>query len=182
MALGSNLQRVLLELLSDLEFKLTNPSHSKVQKWRKRYLKFMQIGFKNQFYMGQDIYIRNRGNLTLGDRCSLGSFTRIWNYAPIKIGDDFMSAGNLTLNSGTHDPIDLQPKGSEINIGSRVWCGVNVTIIAGITVGDDVVIGAGSLVINDIPSGCVVAGVPAKKIRDIDRTGIQIWQPFATTN
>lgn len=138
----------------------------------------MNIQFGNKFYAGQNIYIKNKGNLKFGNRCTLGSFARIWNYAPIKIGDDFMAAGGLTLNSGTHDPITLEPKTIEINIGNRVWCAMNVTIIAGVSIGDDVVIGAGSVVVKDIPSRCVVAGVPAKKIRDIDRTNIDLYNPF----
>jgi acetyltransferase-like isoleucine patch superfamily enzyme len=178
MALALNLRKVILELVSDLEFKLSTPSHGKTQRWRTKYLKLMQISSEDDFYMGHSVYIRNRENLVFGKRCSIGSYARIWNYAPINISDDFLAAGNLTLNSGTHDPINLNPKGAKINIGSRVWCGTNVTVIAGVTIGDDVVIGAGSLVVKDIPSGCIVAGIPAKKIRDIDRMGIQLWQPF----
>jgi len=141
-------------------------------------LRFMQTEFAGHFYMGHQIYIRNRGNLSLGNRCAIGSFARIWNYAPIRIGDDFITAGGITLNSGTHDPVTMTPQGKEINIGSRVWCGMNVTILAGVTIGDDVVIGAGSIVVKDIPSGCTVGGVCARKIRDIDRTNIELWQPF----
>jgi maltose O-acetyltransferase len=82
------------------------------------------------------------------------------------------------LNSATHDPVTLAPQGIEIKIGKKVWCGTNVTILAGVTIGSNVVIGAGSVVINDIPSNCIAAGVPAKKIRDLHRQDIQCWNPF----
>jgi len=63
----------------------------------------------------------------------------------------------------------MQPKSLPIKIGNRVWCGVDVTILSGVTVGDDVVIGAVSVVTNDIPSDSIAAGVPAKKIKPLQR-------------
>ena len=80
-----------------------------------------------------------------------------------------MSAGGLTLNSATHDPVTLEPMGKPISIGNRVWCGVNVTILAGVTIGDDVVIGAGAVVTEDIPANSIAVGVPAKRVRTLDR-------------
>jgi acetyltransferase-like isoleucine patch superfamily enzyme len=50
-------------------------------------------------------------------------------------------------------------------IGDRVWVGANVTILKGVTVGDDAVIGAGSVVTQDVPSGAIVVGVPARVVR-----------------
>ena len=84
----------------------------RAQKWSVWYLRLMQVRHGKHVTMGLDIYIRNRGNLTLGERCGIGSFARIWNYAPITIGEDFMSAGGLTLNSATHDPVTLEPRAS----------------------------------------------------------------------
>jgi acetyltransferase-like isoleucine patch superfamily enzyme len=137
----------------------------------------MDVRHGRQTTFGIGVHIRNRGNLSLGERCGIGSFARIWNYAPITIGDDFLAAGGLTLNSSTHDPVTLEPQGMPIDIGHRVWCGVNVTILAGVTIGDDTVIGAGSVVVNDIPSNCIAAGVPARKLKDLDRTSVpRIWQ------
>lgn len=148
----------------------------KAPKWRTRHLKLMRVKHGKHFTMGFDIYIRNRGNLILGEKCGIGSFARIWNYAPITIGDDFISAGGLTLNSATHDPVTLEPEGKAICIGNRVWCGVNVTILAGVTIGDDVVIGAGAVVTEDIPGNSIAVGVPAKKVRELDRLpGKALW-------
>ena len=103
---------------------------------------------------------------------------QIVNHAPIAIGEDFLGASDLVLNSGLHDPLTLQPRGGPITIGDRVWTGIRVTILGGVHVGSDVVIGAGSLVTKDIPSGSVAAGVPARVIRKLDRTGIKVWSSF----
>ena len=58
---------------------------------------------------------------------------------------------------------------SKVKIGNNVFIGFNSTILPGVTIGDNVVIGAGSIVTKDIPSNSVVAGNPAKVIGDIDK-------------
>lgn len=140
----------------------------------------MRIQNSGSYRIGHNLYIKNKGNLSLGERCCIGSFSKIWNYAPINVGDDFIAAGNLCINSATHDPDTLDPKGLPIYIGSNVWCGINVTILAGVTIGNNVVIGAGSIVIKDIPDNCLAVGIPAKPIRKIDRKDTILWCPFRT--
>lgn len=54
-----------------------------------------------------------------------------------------------------------------INIGNDVWIGGNVTILPGVTIGNNVVVAAGAVVTKDVPDNCLVAGIPAKKIKDI---------------
>ncbi len=54
-----------------------------------------------------------------------------------------------------------------ITIGNDVWIGGNVTILPGVTIGDNVVVAAGAVVTKDLPSNCVVGGIPAKVIKDI---------------
>lgn len=51
-------------------------------------------------------------------------------------------------------------------IGDRVWIGANVTILKGVTIGNDTVVGAGSVVTKDIPAGAIAVGVPAKVIKE----------------
>ena len=53
---------------------------------------------------------------------------------------------------------------SSVNIGDRVFIGVNSTIMPGVTIGNDCIIGAMSIVLKDVASGTIVAGVPAKVI------------------
>jgi maltose O-acetyltransferase len=165
----------VLHYLADWEFHFSRAPTPNL--FRRLYLAFMRVRHGRNISLGTQFYLRNRGNLVVGEWCAFGSFARIWNYAPIDIGDDFLSAGGLTLNSATHDPITLNPVGKPITIGNRVWCGVNVTILAGVSIGNDVVIGAGSVVVSDIPANSVAGGVPARKIRDLDRMPEQLlWR------
>jgi maltose O-acetyltransferase len=174
MHLLSFLHLEMLRWLSDLEFRYRKDNVH--VHFREKYLRALGVEFIHPISLGRDFYLRDRGLLKVGRNCSFGSFTRIWNYAPIEIGDHFLGAGGLTINAGTHDPLTLQPSGAPIRIGHRVWVGVNVTILGGVTIGDDVVIGAGSVVTTDIPGGTIFAGVPARKIRDLDRTDVpEVW-------
>jgi acetyltransferase-like isoleucine patch superfamily enzyme len=113
-------------------------------------------------------YLFGRGNLEIGDYCSFGEFTKIWNFEKIIIGDDFLSAEGLTILTGGHNPDTLVPIMKGVIIGNRVWCGANVTILPGVTIGDDVVIAAGTLINKDIPNESIVAGVPGRIIRNVD--------------
>jgi acetyltransferase-like isoleucine patch superfamily enzyme len=57
---------------------------------------------------------------------------------------------------------------SPIHVGSRVFIGVQSIIMPGVTIGDDVVIGAGSVVTKDVPSGVVAAGTPCRQVTTLD--------------
>jgi maltose O-acetyltransferase len=114
-------------------------------------------------------------NLTLGRYVTIGAASRIVAWDKVKIGDDFMASDLLNLNSGTHDPVTLQPNVAPITIGDRVWCGTRVTICAGVEIGNDVVIGAGSLVTKSLESNSIAYGVPAKVVRRLDRAEPRVW-------
>ncbi|WP_249033507.1 acyltransferase [Marivita geojedonensis] len=144
--------------------------------FRRVYLRYMRIEVGQRFTWGTQIYLYTRGNISIGDRSGLGSFARIWNYDNISIGDDVACAGGLTLNTAGHDIDTMKPIGAPITIGNRVWIGLNVTILGGVTIHDDAVIAAGSLVNKDVPPKTVVGGVPAKPIGKVSREpGSDFW-------
>ena len=73
----------------------------------------------------------------------------------------------------------LRPINQPVTIGARVWCGARVTIGAGVTVGDDAVIGAGAVVVRSVEPNTVVAGVPARPLRTIQRGLEPLWSVWA---
>ncbi len=93
--------------------------------------------------------------------------------ADIYIGDSVMIAPNVVVATGTH-PIcpELREKAYQYNlpvhIGNRVWIGAGAIILPGVTIGDDSVIGAGSVVTKDVPSGVVAVGNPCRVLRKIE--------------
>ena len=77
------------------------------------------------------------------------------------------------------DRIDGWEYAFPVTVGNNVWIGGSVTIIGGVTIGDNAVIAAGSVVIRDVPANTLVAGNPARVIRQItaeDRKKYQ-WAP-----
>lgn len=97
--------------------------------------------------------------------------------AKVKIGDNCMLAPNVAIYTAGH-PIHPDTRntayeyGIEVIIGDNVWIGGNAVICPGVHIGNNVVIGAGSVVTKDIPDWSVAAGNPCrviKKITDADR-------------
>jgi maltose O-acetyltransferase len=154
-------------LLSEIEALISVPNSFLAI--RRVYFHVNRVKHKKALWIGRNLRLLRPGNLVLGERCAIGDFARITNHAPIIIGDDFIAATGLHLDSGTHDPESLEPQLLPITIGDRVWCGINVTIIAGVSIGNDVVLGAGSVVCKDIPSNSIAVGVPAKVIKSLNR-------------
>lgn len=90
----------------------------------------------------------------------------------IYVGDYTMFGPNVTIATAGH-PIcpELREQGLQYNmpvhIGRNCWIGANAAIVPGITIGDNVVIGAGSVVTKDIPSGVVAVGNPCRVLREV---------------
>lgn len=99
---------------------------------------------------------------------------------PIYIGDNVCFGPNVSLMATNHPLIAQERMGldeqgrttmaefaEEIRIGNNVWIACNATVIGGVTIGDNVVIGAGSVVTKDIPEGYLAYGNPARPVRPI---------------
>ncbi len=87
----------------------------------------------------------------------------------LTIEDNTMISLNCTIATNNHDMyerniITCKP----VHIKRNVWIGVNVTILPGVTVGENAVIGAGAVVTKDVPDNAVVVGCPAKVIKYLD--------------
>lgn len=86
----------------------------------------------------------------------------------ITIGDGAMIAANVQLISNNHDLYERQVITCRpVRIGRNAWIGAGATILPGVTVGDNAVVGAASVVTRDVPADTVVAGNPARFIRRI---------------
>jgi maltose O-acetyltransferase len=100
--------------------------------------------------------------------------------APIVIGDDVQIGPNVQLLTPTH-PVDPDLRRAKweaaepITIEDNVWLGGGAIVLAGVTIGADSVIGAGSVVTRDVPAGVVAVGQPARVMRSLrePRGGVQ---------
>ncbi len=125
---------------------------------------------------GKDDYYEPE--IIIGNDCSIGEYCHITAINRITIGDGLLTGrfvyigdnahGGLSLEEGKTPPVrrHLTSKG-EIKIGRNVWIGDKVSIFGGVTIGDNVIIGAGSIVTHDIPSNSMAVGAPAKVVKQI---------------
>jgi maltose O-acetyltransferase len=119
----------------------------------------------------QNAYIGKGEGLIIGNRSQIGQNARIGRN--VIIGDDVLMGPDVVIMTDTHayedleKPINQQGKldNQPVYIGNDVWIGTRVIIMPGVKIGDKAVIGAGSVVTKDIPSGAVAAGVPARVIK-----------------
>ena len=128
--------------------------------------------------VGEKVWIAKTFNCDNGKKIHIGNnFTGNYNLTildirEVYIWDNVMIGPNTLITTVGHP---LSPLGRRkhlafakpINIGNDVWIGGNVTILPGVTIGNNVVVAAGAVVTKDVPDNCLVTGIPAKKIKDI---------------
>src|SRR5699024_86665 len=110
-------------------------------------------------------------NIHVGDEFYAGYNCVILDMGEVRIGDNCMLGPNVGIYTAGHsiEPLDRNKSGYTIpiKIGNDVWVGGNCVILAGVTIGDNSVVAAGSIVTKDVPKNTVVAGNPAKIIKEI---------------
>ena len=90
----------------------------------------------------------------------------------ITIGDDVQIGPNVQLLTATH-PIEPEPRRAKwegsrpITIGNNVWLGGGVIVCPGVSIGENTVVGAGAVVVRDLPANVVAVGNPARVIREL---------------
>ena len=110
----------------------------------------------------------DKAEITIGDNCFFNHNCSLTAAENIVIGNQCMFANNFVVVDHDHDRKDgkilEELVSAPVKIGNNVWCGANVTVLKGVTIGDGAVIAAGSVVNRDVAAYSVVAGVPARKI------------------
>ncbi len=111
--------------------------------------------------------------VSIGERCLIGRGSHIVGHFRIEVGDDVFTGPYVYITDQNHGykdpdiPIGLQwPNDQPVKIGSGSWIGTNVTILPGTTLGSNVVVASSSVVNGSFPDRCVIAGAPAKIVRE----------------
>jgi len=112
--------------------------------------------------------------IVIGDRCNIGRGSSIVGIRSIQIGDDVTTGPNVYITDHNHSyadphvPITRQwPNEAPVRIGDGCWLGAGAVVLAGATLGRNVTVGAGAVVRGAIPDHSVVAGSPAKVVRQL---------------
>jgi acetyltransferase-like isoleucine patch superfamily enzyme len=111
--------------------------------------------------------------LRIGDRCVIGRGSHIVAHFSLSIGDDVFTGPYVYITDQNHgyadpdEPIGRQmPHNAAVRIGSGSWLGAGAVVLPGAVIGRNVVVAAGSVVRGVVPDRCVVAGVPARIVRE----------------
>lgn len=131
---------------------------------------FVSIG-KNSIIAAKGCAIELSSGVNIGSNCRVASQTGI------TIGESTLIAAYAYIGPGNHQLPDdendapliskeMEQRGG-VKIGKNVWIGARATILDGVTIGDGAIVGAHSLVREDVPENTIVAGVPARVIREI---------------
>lgn len=115
-----------------------------------------------------ELHTREVGIIIVGDRTFINQGASISASESVRIGKDcHIGHYAFIYDSDIHGIMERHeaPPPAPINIGDRVWLGTRVTVLKGVTIGHDAVIGAGSVVTSDIPPRSLAVGLPARVIR-----------------
>ena len=155
---------------------------------RSRLIKPLQVRNPQNIFIGSHVTIaeyawlltlpsleNHTPKLSIGDGCTIGHFNHITCVNAVEIGAKVLTADRVHISDNSHSyenpdvPIIYQPVISKgpVVIGTGSWIGENVSILS-CKIGRNCVVGANAVVTKDVPDYCVVAGIPARVIKQFD--------------
>ena len=122
------------------------------------------------------VEIQSQGKLKIGNHCTINRYSRIIAFKEILIGNFVTIAQFVTILDHDHkyyknEQGDLLLDGytcNPVKIGNNVWLSDKCTILKGVTIGDNVIAGAHTLINKDVPPNCIIGGIPFKILKYID--------------
>lgn len=170
-------QAAQMELLYD--FNATRPSE---QSKRREIAEQLLGEYGNGAWIEPPLHANWGCNTFFGDHAYANFNLTLVDDGEVHIGDHVMIGPNVTITTTGH-PIrpDLREAATQfsfpVTIGRNVWIGANVTILPGVTIGENSVIGACSLVTKDIPANVVAFGQPCHVVREIgEHDNVYYWR------
>lgn len=135
--------------------------------WRLLVLRIFGARIHGNPFVHQRARVQIPWNLTLHDRACLGDRANAYSLGPVEIGARATVAQEAYLCGGTHDFSDprLPLQTAPIRIGEDVFVGARAFILPGVTIGARAIVGAASVVARDVPEDTIVAGNPARVLR-----------------
>jgi acetyltransferase-like isoleucine patch superfamily enzyme len=124
-----------------------------------RNLYFKSVTGVTELYAGQD------ASITIGDHVAINEGSIISAQTLIEIGAESIIGGAIIYDTDWHGIDGEKNKTAPVHIGKHVWIGMHAIILKGVTIGDNAIIGAGSVVTSNVEANTLVAGNPAKAIR-----------------
>jgi maltose O-acetyltransferase len=121
-------------------------------------------------YLHSPIVIETGERVSVGDDVTIGAFVHIWGGGGVTIGHRVLIASHVAISSLTHvytgSTIHRTLRAAPIDIGDDAWIGAHAVLLPGVRIGAGAVVGAGSIVTRDVPPRAIVAGVPARVLKN----------------
>lgn len=155
---------------------LNNGFHE-MEEIRSLFFQLIDKPIEETFVLFPPFYTDCGKNISIGKNIFINAGCHFQDQGGITIGDGTLIGHNAMLATLNHhqDPCrrkDMVPL--PIVIGKNVWIGANVTVVPGVTIGDDAIVAAGAVVTKNVEAGTIVGGVPAKKMNSIEVNGGKI--------
>ena len=189
-------EKILEAMRSGVPFRLTDPFFMPVNAWvtraiasmavintstttkevRERLVELTGSGIDETTTIFPPFHTNFGRQLRIGKNVFINHGCSCLDLGGITIGDNVLIGPRVNLVSENH-PVDPAQRafliGMPVTIEDNVWIGAAATILPGVTVGENSVVAAGSVVTKDVPPNSIVGGVPAKLIKTIDEPGDQ---------
>lgn len=137
---------------------------------RKQILKELLGKVGEHYLIEQPFHCDYGSHITIGENFYANYNLIILDVNPVTFGENVLIGPNCSFFAAGH-PVEPELRkagwefGKPIQVGNNVWFGGNVTVLPGVTIGENAVIGAGSVVTKDIPADCIAVGNPCRVIR-----------------
>ena len=161
-----------LEVTRDKIFEYNSLRPSETQRMKEIIKELFDHVGDDDFLINQPFRCDYGSQISVGKRFFANFNFTVLDEAPVTIGDDCFIGPNVSIYTACHstDPIERNTRkewAKPVTIGNNVWIGGSVTILPGVSIGDNVTIGAGSVVTRDIPSNTVAVGNPCKVVKSL---------------
>lgn len=151
-----------------------------IRRLRSRYIRSQLGSLGKRSYIYPGVSISYPEHVFIGEDVSIapGVYIGASSQGKVIIGDRCAIAGGTRIVTPTHDPNVLPVSKIGINksvtIGKDVWIGTGAIILPGVTIHDGSIVGAGAVVTKDVPPDCIVAGVPARVIKQLEPREVRL--------
>ena len=113
------------------------------------------------------LHLRDRGAvLSIGEGSFVNHRSELIAHERVEVGRHCLFAWDVQVMDSDSHSVDGLPHTAPVVIGDRVWIGCRATVLKGVTIGDGAVVAAGSVVTRDVPARALVAGNPARVVRE----------------
>ena len=171
MVVGGSQPHKLMHHLAQEAMRITavlNGDYHEPEEVRELFSKLIAKPVDTSFVLFPPFYTECGRNIFIGKNVFINFGCHFQDQGGIYIGDDVLIGSQTvlaTINHGMLEENRADNYPAQIRIGKKAWIGAHVTILPGVTIGDNAIVAAGAVVTKDVPANAVVGGVPARIIK-----------------